>query len=338
MKKHRAFIIAEAGVNHNGSVEIAKELIDKAKAAGADAIKFQTFKAERLVSKTAEKAAYQKKTTSKDESHYEMLRRLELDEDDHQELINHCRKRKITFLSSPFDEESADLLDRMGVRIFKIPSGELTNLPFLQHIAKKNKPIIMSTGMSTLREVDEALKAISKSGNKSVTLLHCVTEYPAPFEEINLKAMLTLEKVFNLPVGYSDHTLGIEVAIAAVALGAEIIEKHFTLDRNMEGPDHKASIEPSELKQMITAIRNVEVSLGHGVKKPASCELRNINIARKSIVATRYIGKGERITKAKVAVKRPGNGIQPKDLDKLLGHITKRAIRANEVITWGKIL
>ena len=337
MKKHRTFIIAEAGVNHNGSIEIAKELIDKAKAAGADAIKFQTFKAEKLVSKTADKAAYQKKTTSKNESHYEMLRRLELDEEDHQELMNHCRKRKITFLSSPFDEASADLLERMGIRMFKIPSGELTNLPFLQHIAKKNKPIIMSTGMSTLEEVEEALDAIFHAGNKKVTLLHCVTEYPAPFKEVNLKAMLTLEKAFNLPVGYSDHTKGIEIAIAAVALGAKIIEKHFTLDKNMEGPDHRASIDPLELKQMIKAIRNVEASLGDGVKKPASCELKNINIARKSIVATRDIGKGEKITKAKVALKRPGNGIQPKDLGKILGHVTKRAIKADEVITWGKL-
>ena len=338
MKKHRTFIIAEGGVNHNGSVEIAKELIDRAKAAGADAIKFQTFKAEKLVSKTADKAAYQKKTTSKKESHYEMLRRLELDEEDHQELMNHCRKRKITFLSSPFDEESADLLEKLGMRMFKIPSGELTNLPFLQHIAKKNKPIIMSTGMSTLKEVEEALKAIFKTGNKKVTLLHCVTEYPAPFKEINLKAMLTLKEAFNLPVGYSDHTKGIEIAIAAVALGAQIIEKHFTLDKNMDGPDHKASIDPLELKQMIKAIRNVQTSLGDGVKKPAICELKNINIARKSIVATRDIEKGERITRAKVAVKRPGSGIQPKDLNKLLGHVTKCAIKADQVITWAKVL
>lgn len=337
MKKHRTFIIAEAGVNHNGSILIAKKLIDNAKAGGADAIKFQTFKAEKLVSKSAHKAAYQKKTTSRSESHFDMLRRLELDEDDHRELINHCRKRKITFLSSPFDEASADFLDKLGVRVFKVPSGELTNLPLLQHIAKKNKPIIMSTGMSTLNEVRDALNIILRAGNNRVTLLHCVTEYPAPFKEINLRAMLTLKESFGLPVGYSDHTEGIEVAIAAVAMGAQVIEKHFTLDRNMDGPDHRASIDPLELKQMIKAIRNVEMSLGNGAKNPAPCELKNINVARKSIVAIRDIGKGERIMRADLTVKRPGSGIQPKDLNKVLGHVARCAIKADEVITWGKV-
>lgn len=333
----KTFIIAEAGVNHNGSMEIARRLIDEAKAAGSDAIKFQTFKARKLVSRKADKAPYQKETTSRDESQYDMLKRLELGEQEHFDLISLCKEKGIIFLSSPFDEESADLLEKIGVNMFKIPSGEITNLPFLQHIARKNKPLIMSTGMATLEEVEEALNSIYTTGNKRVTLLHCVTEYPAPFAEINLRAMLTMKKAFNLPVGYSDHTPGIEIAIAAVSLGAEVIEKHFTLDKNMEGPDHKASIEPHELRQMIRSIRNVENSLGDGVKRPAPCELKNMEIARKSIVAAELIKRGQPLTKKNVVIKRPGYGVQPKDMEKILGRIAKSDIHPDEVVTWEKL-
>jgi N,N'-diacetyllegionaminate synthase len=335
MKRRKGtYIIAEAGVNHNGSLEIAKRLVKEAKKAGADAVKFQTFRAERLVSRFAGKAEYQKKTTARDESQLEMIRKLELSESDHAELMDLCRKRKIDFLSSPFDEEGADLLDRLGVPAFKIPSGEITNHPFLEHIAGKKKPMILSTGMSSLEEVKEAVAVIFSTGNGALTLLHCVTEYPAPVEEINLRAMITMKEVFGLPVGYSDHTPGIEIAVAAVALGAAVIEKHFTLYRNMPGPDHKASLEPSELQAMVKAIRNVEKALGDGKKMPAPCEAKNMVIARKSIVALKPIGAGEVINREEVGIKRPGNGIQPKDLEKIIGLKAKRNIGQDEVITW----
>ena len=335
MKKRKGvYIIAEAGVNHNGSLDIAKKLVEEAKRAGANAVKFQTFRTEKLVSRFAGKAEYQRKTTAVEESQMEMIRKLELSESDHVDLMDLCRKRNIDFLSSPFDEESADLLDRLGVPAFKIPSGEITNHPFLEHIAGKKKPMILSTGMSSLEEVEEAVGVIFSTGNAALTLLHCVTEYPAPVEEINLRAMLTMKEAFGLPVGYSDHTPGIEIALAAVALGAEVIEKHFTLDRRMPGPDHKASLEPQELRDMFKAIRNVERALGDGKKVPAPCEVKNMAIARKSIVALKPIVAGEMIRRDKVGIKRPGHGIQPKDLAKIIGLKAKRKIGRDEVITW----
>jgi N,N'-diacetyllegionaminate synthase len=331
----QTFIIAEAGVNHNGSLEIALKLVLEAKRAGADCIKFQTFKTRKLVTRAAAKAEYQKKATSADESQYEMIRKLELTEADHRALMASCRECGIEFLSSPFDEESADLLDKLGVARFKVPSGEVTNRSLLKHLAKKQKPLILSTGMCTLADVEDAVNEIRATGNHRITLLHCVTEYPAPFDQINLRAMETMVKAFRLPVGYSDHTPGIEVPVAAVALGAKVIEKHFTLDKNMEGPDHRASLEPHELEQMIRAIRNVEAALGSGIKAPAACEIANRTVARKSLVAGRSICKGTRLAAADIAVKRPGHGIQPQDIDKVIGIEIKRDLEMDEVITWG---
>lgn len=333
----RTVVIAEAGVNHNGSLDLARALVDEAKRAGADFVKFQSFRTAALASKTAPKAAYQRKTTAARQSQYDMLRALELSPVAHRILFAYCRVKRIGFLSSPFDEQSADLLSRLGVSQFKIPSGEITNHGFLRHVALKRKPIILSTGMSTLGEVEDAVRVIKDAGNRRTTLLHCVTEYPAPYDQINLRAMLTLKTAFGLPVGYSDHTPGIEIALAAVALGAAVIEKHFTLDRTMEGPDHQASLEPAELTNMVRAIRNVEASLGDGRKAPAPAELRNLTVARKSLVAARAIRKGEAITRSKVVVKRPGTGIQPVDLEKVLGLRAATAIPADEVITWSKL-
>jgi N-acetylneuraminate synthase len=330
----RTFIIAEAGVNHNGSIETALSLVDEAHRAGADCIKFQTFRARKLLTRSAVKAEYQKQTTAADESQYEMIRKLELSEADHRLLIERCRECGVEFLSSPFDEESADLLESLGVARFKVPSGEMTNLPFLRHLARKQKPLILSTGMSTLGEVEAAVSTMRAAGNDRVTLLHCVTEYPAPFDQINLRAMRTLSLSFGLPVGYSDHTPGIEIAVAAVALGAKVIEKHFTLDRNMEGPDHRASLEPQELRQMVRSIRNVEASLGSGIKAPAACEIANRSVARKSLVAARSIRKGRRLAAADIAVKRPGHGVQPQDIDKVIGLEVTCDLDADEVITW----
>lgn len=333
----KTLIIAEAGVNHNGSPDLARRLVDAAKKAGADAVKFQTFQAEKLASRTARKAAYQKKRTASGESQLEMLRALELNTKAHRMLLSHCKKAGITFLSSPFDEESADLLESLGVSLLKIPSGEITNLPFLRHVAGKKIPLILSTGMTTLGEVEEALETISSIAPIAVTLLHCVTEYPAPYEQVNLLAMETLRKAFRVPVGYSDHTPGIEVPIAAVALGAAVIEKHFTLDKNLPGPDHKASLDPDEFAQMVSAIRRVESALGDGIKRPADCERKNMAIARKSLVALRDIRPGERLTRDMVTVKRPGNGIPPRDLEKVLGLQVVKAVGADEVLTWDKL-
>jgi N-acetylneuraminate synthase/N,N'-diacetyllegionaminate synthase len=333
----KTLIIAEAGVNHNGSPDLARRLVDAAKKAGADAVKFQTFQAEKLASRTAGKAAYQKKQTPPRESQLEMLRALELDAEAHRKLLSHCRKAGITFLSSPFDEESANLLECLGVSLLKIPSGEITNLPFLRHVAGKKIPLILSTGMATLGEVEEALETISSIAPIGVTLLHCVTEYPAPYEQVNLLAMETLRKAFRVPVGYSDHTPGIEVPIAAVALGAEVIEKHFTLDKNLPGPDHKASLDPEEFMQMVSAIRRVESALGDGIKRPAECERKNMTIARKSLVALRDIRPGERLTGDMVTIKRPGDGISPRDLEKILGLQVVIAVGADEVLTWDKL-
>ena len=330
----RTFIIAEAGVNHNGSLDLAIQLIDAAKASGADAVKFQTFRASLLATRSAHKAAYQDRTTAKEESQLEMLRRLELDEEAHKGLIKHCNEVGIQFLSSPFDFESADLLETMNLPIFKVPSGEITNIPFLQHIARKGKPIILSTGMSTLGEVEEAVGVLQEAGAKELTVLHCVTEYPAPYDEVNLRAMLTLRQAFGLPTGYSDHTPGIEIAIAAVAMGAEVIEKHFTLDRSLPGPDHAASLEPAELQQMVMAIRHVEDSLGTGIKRPAKCEVPNISVARKSVVAARALPAGHKLEEADMDIKRPGNGLAPKSLPSLVGRTLRVALDEDQTIHW----
>tara|TARA_B110000037_G_C17087646_1_gene492634 strand:+ start:655 stop:1665 length:1011 start_codon:yes stop_codon:yes gene_type:complete len=334
LKSSKVFIIAEAGVNHNGSIAIAKKLIDTASAAGANAVKFQTFKADNLATKNAQKARYQKETTDIEESQFNMLKKLELNASMHRRLISYCKNKKIMFLSSPFDHESIDLLKNLGLEIFKIPSGEITNLPYLRNIGKLNKKIILSTGMSNMSEIKNALNILINSGTKknNITILHTNTEYPTPMEDVNLKAMLTMGKTFNISFGYSDHTLGIEVDIAAVALGATCIEKHFTLDSNMEGPDHKASLEPNQLKAMVTAIRNIEKALGSNIKKPSKSELQNIQIVRKSIVAKININKGKIFTKKNLTVKRPGNGISPMQWDKILGKSAKRKFLKDDLI------
>ena len=317
----KVFIIAEAGVNHNGSIDLAKKLIDVASNAGADAVKFQTFKAKNLVTKNAKKAIYQKDTTNIKESQFNMLKKLELNIEAHKELILYCNSKKIIFLSSPFDHESIELLNDLGLEILKIPSGEITNLPYLRHIGKLNKKIILSTGMSNIDEVKSALNILINSGTKknNITVLHANTEYPTPMEDVNLRAMLTIGKELDINFGYSDHTLGIEVDIAAVAMGASCIEKHFTLDCNMEGPDHKASLEPNQLKAMVIAIRNIEVALGGSVKKPSRSEIKNIKIARKSIVTKTKIKKGDILSEKNLTVKRPGTGISPMKWDEIMG-------------------
>lgn len=334
MKLDNVFIIAEAGVNHNGSIKIAKELVDKAFEAGANAVKFQTFKAENLVTKYAEKAVYQQKTTSKKESHFEMIKKLELNLDMHNELISYCNSKKIIFLSTPFDLDSIDLLNDLELNIFKIPSGEITNLPYLRKIGSLKKEIILSTGMSDIGEIEDALDVLINSGTKKedITLLHANTQYPTPMSDVNLKAMVTIGKTFDIDYGYSDHTLGIEVDIAAVAMGASVIEKHFTLDKSMEGPDHKASLEPTELTDMIKAIRNIEIAMGSCVKKPSSSEIPNMEIARKSIVAKCSIKQGELFTENNLYVKRPGNGINPMRWDDIVGTISAKHYKEDELI------
>ena len=334
----KVFIVAEAGVNHNGSLELAKKLIDVAVKAGADAVKFQTFKAESLVSKNAQKANYQKQTTDKEESQYEMIKKLELDLDDHKELIAYCKQKRIMFLSTPFDLDSIRLLNDFGLKIFKIPSGEITNLPYLKAIGKLNRKVILSTGMTDIGEIEDALDILIFSGTKkeNITILHANTEYPTPMEDVNLRAMQTIAETFKIKVGYSDHTLGIEVPIAAVALGASVIEKHFTLDRNMEGPDHKASLEPNELKAMVKAIRNIEKALGNGIKKPSNSETKNIAIARKSIVAARTVQKGEVLCTKNITVKRPGNGISPMRWDEVVGTIAQKDYKEDDLIELNK--
>ena len=328
------FIIAEAGVNHNGSIKIAKDLINVAVESGADAVKFQTFKAEKLVSKTAEKADYQKKTTEALESQFDMLKKLELDVEAHQELLVYCQEKNIMFLSTPFDHDSIDMLSDLGLETFKIPSGEITNFPYLQHIGSLKKQVILSTGMSTLQEVGDALTVLINAGvlKENITVLHANTMYPTPMTDVNLNAMLTMQKKFGVAVGYSDHTLGIEVDIAAVALGASIIEKHFTLDRAMSGPDHEASLEPEELKAMVLAIRNIEKALGSYEKKPSPSESINIDVARKSIVANQIIKKGELLSKKNITIKRPGAGINPMKWDVVIDTIAIRDFLENENI------
>jgi N,N'-diacetyllegionaminate synthase len=328
------FIIAEAGVNHNGSLDLALRLVEAAKASGADAVKFQTFRADLLATRSAHKAPYQERTTLNTESQFEMLQRLELDAAAHERLISYCRQIGIQFLSSPFDTQSADLLAGMDVPRFKVPSGEITNLPFLQHLARLGRPLILSTGMSTLGEVEEAVHVLQAAGASDLTLLHCVTEYPAPYAEVNLRAMQTLKSAFGLPVGYSDHTPGIDIAIAAAALGAEVIEKHFTLDRSLPGPDHAASLEPVELQQMVAAIRHVEVALGTGIKSPAPCELPNISVARKSVVAARALREGHKLATGDLDIKRPGTGLAPKLLPVLIGRTLRVDLAKDEIVRW----
>ena len=330
----KTLIIAEAGVNHNGSIKIAKKLIDVAKDCGADAVKFQTFTAEKLVRFNAEKAAYQKETSGIDETQFNMIKKLELDVKTHKELIKYCSKKGILFLSSPFDFNSIDLLVELGLEIIKIPSGEIVNLPYLKKIGKLKKRIILSTGMADLGEIKNALDVLISSGTEKdgITVLHCNTEYPTPYEDVNLNAMATIKKAFGVKVGYSDHTLGIEVPIAAVALGAEAIEKHFTLDKNMKGPDHKASLEPSELKAMVNGIRKIEKALGDGIKKPSKSEQKNINVVRKSIVAIKPIKKGEIFSEENIGVKRPGTGISPMKWYEVIGKTAKKDFEIEEWI------
>lgn len=332
MNNNKTFIIAEAGVNHNGSFELAKQLVDKAVWAGADCIKFQTFNSKNLVSKNAQKAEYQKKTTDSSESQLDMLRKLELTKEQFIELRNYCNQKGIMFLSTPFDLESIDFLVSIGVKTWKVPSGEITNYPFLRAIGQRKESVIMSSGMCTLEEVRAAVNVLKEFGATDITLLHCTTEYPAPYDSVNLKAMLTLQKEFGYRVGYSDHTNGIEIPVAAVAMGATVIEKHFTLDKNMEGPDHKASLEPEELRQMVLAIRNVEVAIGDGVKQPSQAEKKNIAIARKSIVAACDIKKGEEFTEKNLTAKRPGNGISPMQWNDILGKKALRDFATDEIL------
>ncbi|EOZ2160006.1 N,N'-diacetyllegionaminate synthase [Campylobacter coli] len=332
MKK--ALIIAEAGVNHNGDLNLAKKLIEVAAKSGADFVKFQSFKAELCVSKNAKKAAYQLKTTAKDESQLEMIKKLELDFNAHQLLISHAKQCGIAFLSTPFDLESIELLDDLGLEVFKIPSGEITNLPYLKKIAKLNKKIILSTGMSNLGEIEAALEILCQGGTQraNITLLHCTTEYPAPFDEVNLKAMQTLKNAFNLDVGYSDHTKGIHISLAAIALGASVIEKHFTLDKNMPGPDHKASLEPDELQELCTKIREIESALGNGIKQASKSERKNIEIARKSLVAKKKIKKGEIFSEENLTTKRPASGISAMRYDEYLGKKASKDYEEDELI------
>jgi N,N'-diacetyllegionaminate synthase len=334
MERDKVFIIAEAGVNHNGDMYIAKKLIDVAVEAGSNAIKFQTFKANEVVSKFAQKAEYQYKASDKSETQLEMLERLELDVGAHKELITYCKEKGIMFLSSPFDLESIELLNELGVEIFKIPSGEITNPTYLRRIGSLKRKIILSTGMADLEEIGKALGTLTESGTPkdNITVLHCNTEYPTPFEDVNLLAMNTIKETFNANVGYSDHTSGIEVSIAAVALGASVIEKHFTLSRSMEGPDHKASLEPDELRSMVTAIRNIEKSLGDGIKKLSSSELKNRPITRKSIIASMNIKEGDVFTENNITAKRPGTGINPMEWDKVIGRKAIRDYKVDDLI------
>lgn len=329
-------VIAEAGVNHNGSIEIAKQLVDKAAEAGADFIKFQTFKSEKLVSKYARQADYQKRNIGKksDDSQLSMLKKLELSEEDHLELMDYCQKKGIKFFSTAFDLESIDYLHSLNLGLWKIPSGEITNYPYIKKIAGYREPVILSTGMCELSDIKSAYKVLANNGirKEQITILHCNTEYPTPYEDVNLRAMTALKDEFNVEVGYSDHTKGIEVPIAAVALGATVIEKHFTLDRNMEGPDHKASLEPDELKAMVSAIRHIEQALGSGHKTVSESERKNITIARKSIVAACDIKAGEIFTEENLTVKRPGNGISPMKWEEVIGLKAIRNFAEDEII------
>lgn len=329
---NKILIIAEAGVNHNGNLETAKKLAMIAKNSGADIVKFQTAKLESLVTDSAPMAEYQKKNVKSTVSQKEMIRNLLLTYEDFAELSDYCKEIGIQFLSTPFDVESIDFLAHIGGTVWKIPSGEITNFPYLVKIANLHQPIILSTGMSTLEEVEEAVELLKSNGAGEITLMHCTTEYPTPYADVNLRAMTTLQKRFNCSVGYSDHTLGIEVPIAAVGMGAVVIEKHFTIDRNMEGPDHKASLEPNELKEMIQSIRIIEETLGNGIKKPTSGEALNLAVARKSIVAKCGIKKGEKFTEMNLTTKRPGYGINPMRWDEIIGTTADRDYEPDEMI------
>lgn len=327
-------VIAEAGVNHNGDLDLARRLIDVAAESGADIVKFQTFSAERLSTASAPKAAYQQQSTDASESQQEMLRRLELSEDAHRDLIEHCRQRKIAFLSTAFDIESLDMLVRLGVHLFKIPSGEITNLPYLRHLGALGGQVLLSTGMATLGDVEAALHALEVAGTPrhQITVLHCTTEYPAPIDDVNLHAMGTMAAAFGVKIGYSDHTEGIEVSVAAAALGASVIEKHFTLDRTLPGPDHKASIEPGELRAMVAAIRNVEKALGDGVKRVTPAEARNAPVARKSLVACKDIRAGDVFGPGNMTTMRPGTGLSPMRWDEVVGRIARRDYQPGDPI------
>lgn len=331
---HQTLIIAEAGVNHNGDLDLARQLIDAAAVAGVDFVKFQTFNADRQVTRSAKKADYQAQVTDSTESQHEMLRKLELTEAMHRELIAHCATRNIGFFSTGFDIESVDLLVSLGQDHFKIPSGEITNLPYLRHIGQLGKAVILSTGMATMGEIEAAIEVLEQAGTPraKLTVMHCTTEYPTPMCDVNLRAMQSIKAAFGVAAGYSDHTLGIEVAIAAVALGATVIEKHFTLDRKLPGPDHQASLEPTELAAMVTAIRNIEVALGDGIKRLTPSEAKNKPIARKSLVASRAIKAGEIFTAENLTAKRPGNGISPMCWDEIMGKRALRDFAADELL------
>lgn len=330
MKK--VFVIAEAGVNHNGSYELAKKLVDVAVEAEADAVKFQTFISEKCICKNASKAVYQKETTNIDESQLEMVKKLELSFEEFHNLKKYCDSKNIMFLSTPFDNYSIEFLDSMGISIFKIPSGEITNYPYLKKVGLLKKKVILSTGMSTLQEIRNAVKVLRDTGTSDISILHCNTEYPTPIEDVNLNVINTLKEEFKLNVGYSDHTLGIEISIAAAAIGADVIEKHFTLNRNMQGPDHKASLEPEELKNMIKSIRNIEKAMGSGKKEVSKSEAKNLNIARKSIVANCLIKKGEIFSESNLTCKRPGNGISPMKWNEIIGKEAERDFNEDELI------
>lgn len=326
------FIIAEAGVNHNGSIELAKKLVDAAKDAGADCVKFQTYITKNIVSRNALKAEYQKQQTKAEESQHDMLKRLELSFDDFIELNKYCKSKDIEFMSTAFDFDSIDFLKSLEMGTWKIPSGDITNLPYLLKIAKLNAPVIISTGMSTMEDIGSAIQALKNHGSGNLTVLHCTTEYPTPYDEVNLMAMNTIKEKFGVSIGYSDHTKGIEVAIAAVALGATVIEKHFTLSRDMEGPDHKASLEPDELRVMIDSIRHIELALGNGIKKPTDSERKNMSVARKSIIAKKDIKVGEIFSEENITVKRPGDGISPMKWFDVIGKTATRDFKEDELI------
>jgi N-acetylneuraminate synthase/N,N'-diacetyllegionaminate synthase len=334
------FVIAEAGVNHNGDLNLAKKLIEVAAEAGADYVKFQTFKAEKSISKSAKKAEYQAvNTNSCDDKQLDMVKKFELTKEQHQILINYCSEKNIGFLSTPFDLESVDLLDELGVTYFKIPSGDITNLPLLRKIASKSKPAFLSTGMANLGEIEAALEILENAGLKrsSITILHCNTQYPTPIEDVNLRAMNTIAQAFGLKVGYSDHTLGIEAPIAAVALGASVIEKHFTLDRNLPGPDHKASLEPEELKAMVQGIRNIEKTLGSPIKKPSPSEKPNIAVVRKSIHLAKSLNEGDVLELQDIIMLRPGDGISPMMLEQVIGLSLKKDLPEGQMLRWEDI-
>ncbi|AFA49241.1 N-acetylneuraminate synthase [Acetobacterium woodii] len=332
LNRNSAIIIAEAGDNHNGDIELAYKLIDVAVDAGADYVKFQTFRTEDIISKHATMAEYQIKNTGKKESQFEMIKKLELPFESFIKLKKYAENKNIGFMSSPFDFKSIDFLASIEVDIIKIPSGEITNLPYLEKISLLTKPIILSTGMSSLDDIKNAMDVLNSNSSKEIALLHCNTEYPTPYDDVNLNAMIMLKNTFNVPVGYSDHTLGIEIPIAAVALGASIIEKHFTLDKKMVGPDHKASLNSMELKKMVKCIRNIEQAMGDGIKCPSKSEIKNINIARKSIVAATDIQKGEIFSKDNLAIKRPGQGISPMKWYEVLGKNSKKFFKKDEMI------